>query len=358
MQWYDAERRQMPWRQTDDPYRIWISEVMLQQTRVDQAEPYYRRFVERFPTVEDLARAELDDVLLCWEGLGYYSRARNLHAAADRVVHDFDGRIPSEEDQLRSLPGVGPYTAAAVLSIAYDKPHAAVDGNVVRVLARTFQIDSDTRKAGTRRWIASLADQLLDPDKPGGFNQAVMELGATVCTPRSPKCAACPLQDVCSAFAGGDPEQYPVTAPRRPLPHHTIAVALLFDEHGRLLIQRRPHDKMLGGLWEFPGGKQKPGESPAQTARREVHEELGLVIKVGEAFHELSHAYSHFRITMHAFISHVAAGDVAAVPGQIEWVAPDRLRNYAFPRANRRLLGRLDREFGADFAGPHSTTQA
>lgn len=350
LKWFDVEQRAMPWRRTDDPYRIWVSEVMLQQTRVDQAEPYYRRFVERFPTVEDLARADLDDVLLCWEGLGYYSRARNLHAAAGRVVNDFDGRVPSDEALLRTLPGVGPYTAAAVLSIAYDRPHAAVDGNVTRVVARVFRIESDIRSSVARAQITRLADTLIDPDRPGRFNQAVMELGSTICTPRSPRCPACPIRPVCAAAAKGDPENFPITASRRPVPHHIIAVALLFNERGRLLIQKRPEHKMLGGLWEFPGGKQEHGESPAETCRREVEEELGLRIEVGEPFHVLSHAYSHFRITLYAFVARVAENAVTSEPGRLEWVEMERLREYAFPRANRKLLERLEGDFGAEFA--------
>ena len=350
LRWYEAERRPMPWRATEDPYRIWISEVMLQQTRVDQAEPYYRRFVERFPTVQHLARADLDDVLLCWEGLGYYSRARNLHEAARRVVDEFDGMIPHAETDLRSLPGVGPYTAAAVLSIAYDQPRAALDGNAVRVLSRIFQVDGDVRKAKTKRRLASLADDLIDPECPGEFNQAVMELGATVCVPRSPDCGRCPVADFCASAAAGDPENYPVTARRPPVPHYHVAVGVIFNETGEVLIQKRPEDAMLGGLWEFPGGKQEADESIRDTCMRELAEELGVTIQVGDVFHTLSHAYSHFRITLHAFVGRIVDGEAPVQPGRIEWVAPPLLQNYAFPRANRRLIERLHAEFGADFA--------
>lgn len=340
----------MPWRETDDPYRIWVSEVMLQQTRVDQAEPYYRRFVERFPSVENLARSDLDDVLLCWEGLGYYSRARHLHEAARKIVDDFGGEIPDAEADLRSLPGVGPYTAAAVLSIAYGRPYAVIDGNVTRVLTRVFRLDGHAKKSKTRRLLASVANDLLDPSRPGAFNQAVMELGATICTPREPRCDACPILPVCGAADAGRQEAYPVTSKRAPVPHHAIAVGVIFNEAGEVLIQKRPEHAMLGGLWEFPGGKQEPDESLRQTCIREIDEELGVTVEVGEVFHELSHAYSHFRITLSAFIGHIVEGAVTSRPGEVEWVPPRHLTEYAFPRANRRLIEHLQQEFGADFA--------
>lgn len=342
MDWYDGARREMPWRDTNDPYRIWLSEVMLQQTRVDQAAPYYHRFLERFPSVEDLAGAPLDDVLLCWEGLGYYSRARNLHKAAQQVVREFDGQVPDREDSIRSLPGVGPYTAAAVLSIAYDKPHAVLDGNVARVLTRVFRVDAEAGRSPTRRRLQATARRLMDEARPGVFNQAVMELGSTVCKPRSPLCSDCPVRAVCQAASHGDQEHYPVTAPRKRIPHYDVAVALLRDDEGRLLIQRRPQEAMLGGLWEFPGGKREAGESVIAACRRELKEELGVSIAVGERIHRLSHAYSHFRITMHAFAARIVDGVPQSSSGlATRWVAPSDLDAYAFPRANRRLIDRL-----------------
>ena len=254
--WYDAGHRDMPWRNTSDPYRIWLSEVMLQQTRVDQAEPYYQRFVERFPTVEDLADASLDDVLACWEGLGYYSRARNLHKAARRIVESFGGCIPPSEQDIRSLPGVGPYTAAAVLSIAYGKAHPALDGNAIRVLTRVFRIGEDANRSATRRRLQETAAFLMDPARPGAFNQAVMELGANVCRPSAPYCGMCPIEAVCGAAEQGDPEAFPVTLPRKKTPHFDVAVVIIFDETGRLLVCKRPEEPCWEGFGSFPAASE------------------------------------------------------------------------------------------------------
>ncbi len=343
--WYDAERRDMPWRNVSDPYRIWLSEVMLQQTRVDQAEPYYQRFAERFPTVEDLADAPLDDVLACWEGLGYYSRARNLHKAARRIVESFGGRIPSDEQDIRSLPGVGPYTAAAVLSIAYGKAHAALDGNAIRVLTRVFRIGEDANRTATRRRLQETAALLMDPARPGAFNQAVMELGANVCKPSAPCCEICPLKSVCAAAAQGNPESFPVTPPRKKTPHFDVAVVIVFDEAGRLLVCKRPEEAMLGGLWEFPGGKRKPGETLEATCRRTLQEKWNAVVETGDLVHRISHAYSHFRITMHAFRAAIAAGTPCSREGRaLKWADRAELRALAFSKTGRRLIEYMEEQ--------------
>ena len=342
--WYQSVKRTMPWRDTDDPYRIWVSEIMLQQTRVDQAQPYFERFVEAFPTVHALADAERDEVLRVWEGLGYYSRARYLHNAAQLIVDEFDGAVPDTYDAIRELPGVGPYTAAAVLSIAYDKPHAVLDGNVIRVLSRVFAVEENVKSAPVKRRLQAAADALIDPEQPGTFNQAMMELGALICTPRSPSCADCPVQPACQAETDGNPEDYPVTPDKKPIPHYDIAVGLVFDDEGHLLIQRRPDDGMLGGLWEFPGGKQEEGEDLATTCQRELREELGIEVDVADHFYTLSHAYSHFKITMHAFRCRIASGTPSPELDQpLQWVPVEALDDYAFPRANRRLIEELER---------------
>ncbi len=351
--WFDGARRPMPWREPGadgrrDPYRVWVSEVMLQQTRVETATPYFRRFVDRFPTVGALAGAPLDDVLKSWEGLGYYSRARNLHRAAQQVVAEHGGQVPSDETAFRALPGVGPYTAAAVLSLAFDTPLAVLDGNVIRVLTRVFAVTADARAGRTRTALQTLADALLDRERPGRWNESVMELGATVCTPRSPACPRCPLRHVCQAAALGTPEAFPVVSKRAPTPHHTIAVGVVTDDAGRILIQRRPEDAMLGGLWEFPGGKVEPDESPDAACAREIREELGIDVAVGTPVARVEHAYSHFRITMHAFRCRLVAGEPQTETGEPwAWVAVDDLDGYAFPRANGRVIEALREEVRA-----------
>lgn len=342
--WFELNRREMPWREVDalgkrDPYRVWIAEVMLQQTRVDQATPYFERFLQAFPTVADLARADLDEVLKMWEGLGYYSRARNLHNAAKQIVEEFEGRLPEDEPAIRSLPGVGPYTSAAVLSIAFNKPLAVLDGNVIRVLSRVFAVEQDVRSSATRKALQTVADALLATNRPGDFNEALMELGATICTPKTPDCKRCPLMPMCAAFATGSPEAYPVASKKKPTPHYNIAVGVVRDSDGRLLVQKRPENTMLGGLWEFPGGKQEPDESLQETCSRELKEELGIDVDVGTEIAKIKHAYSHFSITLHAFECTLHAGEPVHHTGQeIKWVGLQELGDLAFPRASGKLI--------------------
>ncbi|MCH8031369.1 MAG: A/G-specific adenine glycosylase [Bacteroidetes bacterium] len=334
----------MPWREKGparkrDPYRVWIAEVMLQQTRVDQARPYFEHFVDAFPTVESLAKAELDAVLKCWEGLGYYSRARNLHRAAKQIVEEFGGRIPHDETAIRSLPGIGPYTAAAVLSIAFDKPLAVLDGNVIRVLSRVLTVENDVRSSATKRALRAVADALLDTHRPGIFNEAVMELGATICTPKAPACERCPLRSECAAFAGGNPEAFPVASKKKPIPHYEIAVGVVADATGCVLIQKRPEDAMLGGLWEFPGGKREAGESLEETCCRELEEELGIEVEIGGEITQIKHVYSHFSITLHAFDCVLTGGEPVHHADQpIRWVSLEKLNELAFPRATGKLI--------------------
>ncbi len=345
LEWYRRVRRDLPWRRTCDPYRIWISEIMLQQTRVDQALPYYDRFTARFPDADSLARADLDDVLRLWEGLGYYSRARNMHKAAKQIVEVHNGRFPDTYDEVISLQGIGPYTAAAIMSIAFGEPWPVVDGNVIRVISRLYGIGEDVRLSLTQKEIARHATALLDRSSPGDFNQAVMELGATVCTPASPDCSSCPFQLRCHAHKNGATGKYPYKSPAKKRPHHQIAVGVVRDERGRLLIARRPDNAMLGGLWEFPGGKQEDGEALPDTVRRELREELGVEAGVDQMpFQSVRHAYSHFTITLHAFhatLEHGSAPPVAQNGEPIRWVAAEELVDYAFPKANRKITETL-----------------
>lgn len=347
-QWFALHARSLPWRCEDNngnrnPYHVWLSEVMLQQTRVDQALPYFERFTEAFPTLPDLANADLDEVLLKWEGLGYYSRARNLHRAVREVVVEYGGKIPTDEDAFRSLPGVGPYTTAAVLSLAYAQPLAVLDGNVIRVLTRVFGIKEDAGKARTKNMLTDLANTLIPKESPGVFNEAIMELGATVCTPRNPDCASCPLENVCVAAQTDRVCDFPVTQKKAPVPHLDISVGVLINSRREILIQQRPEDGMLGGLWEFPGGKVESGESPADACIRELREELGLDVEIEFPLKPVKHAYSHFKITLHAFLIFVhddtQPHHYADLP--VRWISLDDLDSVAFPRANRKVIEQL-----------------
>lgn len=337
----------LPWREENadgqrNPYHVWVSEVMLQQTRVETVIPYFERFIASFPTVEDLAHAPLDDVLKHWEGLGYYSRARNLHRAARRLMNEFDGEIPNSQEDILQLAGIGPYTAAAVLSLAFATPLAAVDGNVTRVLSRVFSLENDISRSSTRRTIQDLADALIPRDTPGRFNEALMELGATVCTPTEPACDACPLNGCCLAYSHGNQEGYPVRKRKTPVPNVEVAVGLLRDKNGCILLQKRPVDVMLGGMWEFPGGKQKNGESIEETCRRELREELDIDVDVGEQVATIDHTYSHLNVTLHAFWCRIASGTPRGAEGQpFRWVSMEEMNELAIPRASRKVLEAL-----------------
>ncbi|MEX0594179.1 MAG: A/G-specific adenine glycosylase [Balneolaceae bacterium] len=342
--WFDHHQRDLPWRRTDDPWAIWVSEVMLQQTRVDTVIPYYQRFLNQFPTLSSLANASRQELLQHWEGLGYYSRGRNLQDATLQVMQQFDGVIPKTHDELLELKGIGPYTAAAVSSIAFGEPRAVVDGNVIRVMTRFFGIEEDIRRSTTRNRIQKIVQSMIPSDRPGDFNQAVMELGATICTPHNPACNHCPLASECTAYRTTATDRIPWKSPAKRVPHHQIGVGILLNDQNETLIALRPEDVMLGGLWEFPGGKQKKGESIEQTVHRELSEELGIEIDSLKPFHTLDHAYSHFKITLHAWtckLSPTSPEPIARTSQEIRWVPMNQLADYPFPKANRTLVTRL-----------------
>src|SRR5262245_29649256 len=338
---YDEHRRDLPWRGERDAYRIWVSEVMLQQTRVETVRERYAPFLREFPTIRSLASASEDQVLKAWEGLGYYSRARSLRRAAQNVEAFHGGRLPRSAEALEELPGFGAYTAAAVASIAFGEPVPVVDGNVVRVVARLLAEERDVTKAAARARIEAAASALLDPARPGDWNQAVMDLGATLCVPREPRCLLCPIAQFCAARAEGRQDRIPRRRRRAPLPHFDIAAALVW-RGGRLLIGRRPSEGLLGGLWEFPGGKVRPGETLAAACAREVLEETGLAIEVVELFSSVEHAYTHFSITLNVFHARVRGGRLRGRGVEsLRFVPVKDLERYAFPRANRRILDAL-----------------
>lgn len=344
--WAKQHLRDLPWRHTRDPYHIWVAEVMLQQTQASTVAPFFTRWLAQFPTIEALATAPIDQVLKAWEGLGYYARARHLHQAAQCILSEHEGRLPADRDQLLALPGIGPYTAGAILSIAFGQDEPVLDGNVRRVLCRVFNITTDPRRASTQRRLWELARSLLPPGRAGDFNQAIMDLGATICTPRSPLCPQCPLMDLCEAAHLGVQEQRPVSRPRRRIPHYDVTAAIIWRD-GQVLITQRPLEDMLGGLWEFPGGKREPGETLADCLKREIREELGVEIIVGEPLPPIRHAYSHFRITLYPFHCQIQRGEPQALGcAAWRWVTPDQFDRYAFPAADQRIIAYL-RERGA-----------
>jgi A/G-specific adenine glycosylase len=336
--WFGREARAVPWRGTTDPYAVWVAEIALQQTRVDQGTPYIERFLRRFPTVRALAAADLDEVLKLWEGLGYYARARNLHAAARLIVGERGGVLPSSIEELRLLPGIGRYTAGAIASIAFDAPVPVLDGNVKRVLARVldYAASIDASEADALFWDAIGA--LVRGPAPGDLNQAMMELGAQVCTPRVPDCGRCPIASYCAARANGTVGARPVRRAKARVPHHEVVVAAI-HKRGRYLLGKRPEGGLLGGLWEFPGGKVERGENHAQALRREAREELGVRVDVGGLVATVEHAYSHFRVTLHVYrCAHRSGTPTARVHTRLRWTAPAEFARLAFPKANHKFL--------------------
>lgn len=315
---------------------------MLQQTQVDTVIPYYHRFLKEFPSVRELAEASLQEVLKTWENMGYYGRARNLHSAAKAIAGRMGGRMPRERETLLSLPGIGDYTAAALLSFAFGEPVATVDGNVRRVLCRLFAIREPVDRAPTRRRLHDLAAELVPDRGSSGFNQGMMDLGATLCTPRKASCDRCPLLDQCLAFQRGLQDILPVTKKRGPLPHRDMTAAVIKDSKKRLLIVQRPQAGLLGGLWKFPGGEKDPGESLKEALTRTLQEELGMVVRPEKALVAVEHVYSHFRMTLHAWQCAPTKGRPRAIQcGKWEWVEKDRLSRFPFSKADRKIIEAL-----------------
>ncbi len=341
LDWFRENRRDLPWRRERDPYRVWISEVMLQQTRVETVIPYFRAFLRRFPSLESLASADEGEVLKVWEGLGYYARARRLPAAARAILAA--GGFPQDAEALRRLPGFGPYTAGAVASLAFGRREPVLDGNVKRLWCRLFAVEEPlVGKTVALLW--GFSRKAVAEGPPGEVNEALMELGALVCTPRRPSCPACPLAFACRARLLGDPEAYPRRASRKPLPEVRAAVAILWSG-SRFAVTRRPSGGLLGGLWELPGGKVEAGESPEEAVVRELWEELGARAEVVGALPEVRHAYSHFRVVLHPFECRPAKGSsFSRTTAPCRWIAPEERADLPFPAATRKIL---DARFGA-----------
>jgi A/G-specific adenine glycosylase len=351
--WYEKNKRDLPWRKTSDPYRIWVSEIMLQQTRVETVIPYYERFLKRFPDVAVLARAPRDSVLKAWENLGYYTRARHLHEAACVIVTRFGGIIPDAREQLLQLPGIGAYTAGAVLSIAFGKPCAAVDGNVIRVIARLFGMEEPVDGKYIRKEIRSIAQRLVPADAPGHYNQALMDLGSGICTPRGPDCPGCPLARVCIARKKGIQEAIPAKKKAATVPQRMAVAAVIRNDAGKVLMIKRPQRGLLGGLWSFPGSALDGGCASAAKLSKALREELGLNIVPGKELFRVDHGYSHFSVTVRVFDGRLRD----AIPSsggtvKFRWAGKSDFSRFALSRLERKILKELQarKPAGATFA--------
>ncbi|NOQ46174.1 MAG: A/G-specific adenine glycosylase [Desulfobulbaceae bacterium] len=340
--WFAENQRALPWRETYDPYHVWISEIMGQQTQMDRVVVYFNRWIEQFPDILAVAEASEQNILKCWEGLGYYSRATNIHRAAKVLTRRYGGIIPADYRQLLSLPGIGPYTAAAIMSIAYNHPLPVIDANVERVFARLADIEKPVKETATRRVLEQFADDLLCREESRAFNQALMELGALVCTPRNPDCSDCPVQNQCNACLAGTVEERPVAGKKQKKIEIVMACGIIRQDNLFYIQQRMPGD-VWARLWEFPGGRLKERETPEQAAGREVFEETEFRVTELSPFAVVVHHYTKYRVTLHAFLCtldqlqppvlHAATG--------YRWVSLVELADFPFPAGHRQLVARL-----------------
>lgn len=333
--WYNKNKRNLPWRKDQDPYKVWISEIMLQQTQVDTVIPYFHRFVEQFPTVYDLAAADEQQVLKAWEGLGYYSRARNLQHAVKEVVADYGGEVPSNPQELGKLKGIGPYTQGAILSIAFNQPEPAVDGNVMRVLSRVLNIDDDIAKGKTRKVFENITRELIYKDDPSSFNQAVMELGALVCTPKSPMCLLCPVREYCRAYEEGIQEQLPVKSKKAKQTVKTYKAILIRNSQGQVVIEKRPDTGLLANLWQFP---MVPSNiKTIEQVEQWLYKEYGLDVIINKKRGQLKHVFSHIIWNINVYDAIIEQQSITDEP-RLRFVKQTELNDYPFPVSHQKMM--------------------
>ena len=345
--WFEATARELPWRSTYAPYHVWLSEIMLQQTQMERGVRYFLRWIERFPDISAVAAANEREILKYWEGLGYYARARNLHKAAQIVVEEHGGRLPLDPNLLVRLPGIGPYTAAAIASIAGNVTIPVVDANVARVYARIFDIDRSVKTGEGRRVVEVLAKNMLPAGGARVYNQAVMEFGGMICLPRNPRCPACPLSGHCLARKRGTVDIRPLPEKRKGSIRIEMVTGLLLNGD-RFFIQQREFDDIWGGLWEFPGGRLEEGEGPAEAVSREFFEETRFLVDVGEKIATVQHGYMHYRVILHGYFCTMKSGTTTLEPvlsaaRDYRWVTFDELSQYGFPAGHRKVLEILRR---------------
>lgn len=334
--WYQVNQRDLPWRRTKDPYKIWISEIMLQQTQVQTVIAYYNRFIKKLPTVIDLANAEIETILKLWEGLGYYQRARNMHKAAKIIVERHHGQLPKTYDELQALPGLGAYCAAAVASIAYAVPVPVVDGNVLRVFARVWGIKSDIRKNETKAALFNRLSKIIKGENPSDFNQAMMELGALICSKTQPQCGQCPMQSGCFAHKNNKTTELPYKSQSAKTPHQDLGVAVVSNRGRVLLVQRKT--ALLQGLWELPALPPHTSESYSKAAIRAAQELAGYHIKVRSELPIVKHSFTHLKMTLHPFCCLLSNSHPSEKKAGCRWASKSDWQNLALTTAARKVL--------------------
>jgi A/G-specific adenine glycosylase len=341
LNWYRQQGRALPWRGHPDPYAVWVSEIMLQQTRVEAVIPYFERWMQQFPTIKDLAAASEQDVLNAWEGLGYYSRARNLHKAAKIVVNQYNGELPRDLKALRALPGIGRYTVGAIASIAFNMDEPTLDGNLRRVFARLFDVSEPADSPTGEEILWSLAAEHLPKGQAGDYNQALMDLGASICLPKNPRCLLCPLMETCKARINGTQQQRPVLKPKKETPHYVHVAGVIVRRidnppYKEVLLAKRPSKGLLGGMWEFPNGRVD-GE-PAEELESALEAGFRLKVQRNEALGTVQHAYTHFRVTEHAFRCELLS---ISENENLKWVGLDELEDYPMGKVDRQIARML-----------------
>lgn len=365
--WYEKEKRNLPWRVNLDPYRIWISEIMLQQTRVDTVIDYYYRFMEWFPTIKDLAEAPDDRLLKAWEGLGYYSRARNLKVAAQQIMTEFDGQMPQTIDEIRQLKGIGPYTAGAIGSIAFQLPEPAIDGNVMRVVSRLFEINDDIAKASSRKVFEEAMYKIIDRERPGDFNQAMMDLGSAICTPTSPKCEECPIQKYCLSYGMNTMTEYPVKSKKQKPKDVYYVGGIIENNQQEFLLEKRDAKGLLANMWLFPIEEvskerfeflQKSRVKEEQQLSLEFEEPLLVAEENSEIFEkypkvvwqkrnlgEVVHIFSHLK--WHILVFYGRQTGPISINDNQNWTTPEEFSNYVFPKPQQKMVELYQKELKA-----------
>ncbi|MEE4243652.1 MAG: A/G-specific adenine glycosylase [Desulfopila sp.] len=340
LRWFRNFSRDLPWRRTYDPYHVWLSEIMLQQTQMERGVAYFERWLKRYPDIQAVARSSSYEILKYWEGLGYYARARNLHKAARLMHSEYEGRVPCEYDELLKLPGVGPYTASAIASIAYNADIPVVDANVERVFARIFDIDEPLKSKGVHQKIMKIAWEMLPSGEARNFNQALMDLGGMICTPRNPDCGNCPVIKECAAYAGNFVEERPVKNTKQVTIPIEMATGMLC-KNGHIFIQQRRDDDIWGGLWEFPGGRVERGETPEEALLREYWEETRFTVEIREKITTVTHFYTRYKVTLHCYLCCLPGESMLPAlhaAQKYHWIQKDQLENYAFPAGHRKFI--------------------